>query len=229
MLKILKLRFLRIFTVILLICVSHLSARVSPMLSGLGIGRLKYNGGGDWYNDPSCIPNLLSFLRKNTNIYTGLDEKKIAVMDEELFSLPVLYMTGHGRILFTDEEASRLRKYLTEGGFLYVDDDYGMDKFFRQQIRKVFPDKKLVELPSSHALFHCHFDFPDGIPKTHEHDPGPGQAFGIFHEGRMIVLYTFNTNISDGWADPDVHHDSAETREQALRMGVNIMVYALTH
>jgi len=199
------------------------------LTSALVIGRLKYSGGGDWYNDPSCIPNLLAFLKQNTNIYVSDDEKKLAIMDEELFSVPILYMTGHGRIYFSEEEAARLRDYLSSGGFLYVDDDYGMDKYFRSEIKKVFPDKNLIELPLSHPIFNCHFQFQNGLPKTHEHDPGPGQAFGIFHEGRMVVFYTFNSNISDGWADPQVHNDTEETRLEALKMGVNLVVYALTH
>jgi len=192
------------------------------------IGRLKYHGGGDWYNDPSTIPNLLGFLGKNTDIPVGKDEKKVQIMDEDLFSIPVLFMTGHGKIQFSDEEAQRLRKYLTNGGFLYADDDYGMDKYFRQQIQKVFPDKELVELPNSHPIYHIHFNFESGLPKIHEHDPGPGRGYGIFHEGRMVVYYTFNTNISDGWVDPQVHGDPPEVRTLALQMGTNIMVYALT-
>lgn len=159
----------------------------------------------------------------------GRDEKKVQIMDEDLFSLPALFITGHGKIQFSDEEADRLRKYLTNGGFLYADDDYGMDKFFRQQMKKVFPDKKMVELPASHLIYHCHFNFPTGLPKIHEHDPGPGHGYAIFHEGRMVVYYTFNTNISDGWVDPRVHGDPPEVRQQALQMGTNIMVYALTH
>ena len=195
--------------------------------SGLVIGRLKYSGGGDWYNDPSCIPNLADFLSRHTNLKVKNHEQKVAVMDEELFSYPFLFMTGHGRVLFTDEERERLRLYLVSGGFLYVDDDYGMDKFFRKELKKIFPEKKLVELPASHAIFSAHFLFPEGIPKTHEHDPGPGHAYAIFHEGRMILLYTFNTNISDGWADPGVHGDSELVRTTALKMGVNIVVFAL--
>ncbi|MBN1350968.1 DUF4159 domain-containing protein [candidate division KSB1 bacterium] len=192
------------------------------------IGRLKYSGGGDWYNDPSTIPNLLAFLGSQTNIYVGADEKKIQIMDEDLFSIPVLFLTGHGKIHFSEEEAARLRKYLLNGGFLYADDDYGMDRYFRQQMKNVFPDKQLIELPASHPIYRCHFNFPNGLPKIHEHDPGPGFGYGIFHEGRMIVYYTFNTNISDGWVDQQVHGDPPEVREQALRMGTNIMVYALT-
>ena len=196
--------------------------------AGLVVGRLHYSGGGDWYNDPSCIPNLLAFVKSTTNILVGADEKRIQIMDEELFSLPLLYLTGHGRIYFSDEEAARLRLYLTSGGFLYADDDYGMDKYFRQEMKKVFPDKNLVELPPTHEIFHSHFDFPNGLPKTHDHEPVPPQAFGIFHEGRLVVFYTFNSNISDGWADPNVHEDSESVRLEALRMGTNIVVTALT-
>lgn len=197
--------------------------------SFFAIARLKYQGGGDWYNDPSIIPNLLSFLKQETTIQTAADEKKAEVMDQEFFSYPVIFMTGHGKIAFSDEEAERLRTYLLNGGFMYADDDYGMDKYFRAMMKKVFPDKDLVELPFNHPIYHCHFNFANGIPKIHEHDGGSPHAYGIFHEGRMMVYYTFNTNISDGWADPDVHKDPEEVRLMALRMGVNIVVYALTN
>ena len=206
-----------------------LRAQIETGSSAFIIGRLKYSGGGDWYNDPSTIPNIHAYLGNQTNIDVGTDEIKVQIMDENLFSLPVLFLTGHGKINFTDDEATRLRKYLSSGGFLYADDDYGMDKFFRRQMSKVFPDKKWVELPASHPIYHCHFDFPAGIPKIHEHDPGPGQGFALFHNGRMVAFYTFNTNISDGWVDAKVHGDPPEVRERALRMGTNIMVYALTH
>ena len=196
--------------------------------SGLIIGRLKYSGGGDWYNNPSCIPNLAGFLAQHTNVKINNYEQKVTLMDEDLFAYPILFMTGHGRIVLTKEEVDRLRLYLVSGGFLYVDDDYGMDKFFRNELTKVFPEKKLVELPVSHALFSAHFNFPEGIPKIHEHDPGPGQSYALFHEGRMILLYTFNTNISDGWADPEVHGDSEIVRATALKMGANIIIHALT-
>lgn len=193
------------------------------------IARLKYAGGGDWYNDPSMIPNLLNFLKQETTVLTAADEKKVEILYQELFSYPILFMTGHGKISFSDEEADRLRLYLTSGGFLYADDDYGMDKFFREAMKKVFPDKDLVELPFQHPVYHCHFDFDNGVPKIHEHDGGPPHGYGIFHDGRMVVYYTFNTNISDGWADPEVHHDPENIRLLALKMGVNIVVYALTN
>jgi len=197
--------------------------------SAFTVARIKYRGGGDWYNDPSIIPNLLQFMRQNTAMNLAVDERHVELAENELFAYPVVYLTGHGRIVFSPEEAQRLRTYLTSGGFLYADDDYGMDKFFREVMKQVFPDKQWVELPFQHPIYHCHFDFPNGVPKTHEHDGGPPKAFGLFHEGRMIVYYTWNTNISDGWADPEVHGDPPEVRNAALQMGTNIMIYALTN
>ncbi|NOY60905.1 MAG: DUF4159 domain-containing protein [Calditrichaeota bacterium] len=193
------------------------------------IARLKYSGGGDWYNDPSIIPNMLEFLKKNTNIDVAKDEVRVGIMDENLFSYPFIYMTGHGRISFSKREAERLRNYLTHGGFLYADDDYGMDKHFRREMKKVFPDKKLVELPFEHKIYHIQYDFPDGLPKIHKHDGGPPHGYGYFHNGRLVVFYTYDTNISDGWADPQVHNDPPQKREQAFKMGTNIIVYALMY
>ncbi len=196
--------------------------------SELTIARIKYRGGGDWYNDPSIIPNMLKFLRENTNVACASDERHVELMDDALFSYPIVFLTGHGRIRFSEEEAARLRLYLTSGGFLYADDDYGMDKYFRAEMKKVFPEKKWVELPFHHEIYHILFEFSNGIPKIHEHDGGPGKAYGLFHEGRLVVFYTYNTNISDGWADPDVHNDPEEIRQKAFRMGANIILYALT-
>ncbi len=193
------------------------------------IARVRYAGGGDWYNDPSAIPNLLKFMGEQTNVRVARDQVVVSIMDEKLFSYPVLYLTGHGRIVFSPQEVERLRHYLTHGGFLYADDDYGMDSFFRSEMAKVFPDKRLVELPFSHEIYHMHFHFPQGLPKIHEHDGKPPQGFGLFHEGRLVVYYTYETNISDGWVDPEVHGDPPEKRLEALQMGTNIMLYALTH
>jgi hypothetical protein len=191
--------------------------------------RLKYHGGGDWYNDPSIIPNLLNFMADNTTIDVGKSEAVVEIMDQDLFAYPVIFMTGHGRISFSKEEAARLRLYLTSGGFLYADDDYGMDQSFRQEIKKVFPELELVEIPFSHPIYHSHFDFSNGLPKIHEHDGGAPKGYGLFYEGRMVVFYSFNTNISDGWADPNVHGDPPEVRQKAFEMGTNIMVYVLTN
>ncbi len=197
--------------------------------SAFKIGRLKYRGGGDWYNDPSAEVNLLKFIKENTNIDVVPVYEFVDVGSDNIFSYPFLFMTGHGNISFNEDEAKRLRKYLENGGFLYADDDYGMDKSFRREIKKVFPDKELVELPFSYGLFNCYFNFPNGTPKTHEHDGKPPQAFGIFLNGRLVVLYTYESNPSDGWADPDVHHDPEEKRQEALKFGTNIIVWALTN
>ncbi len=200
-----------------------------PTPSSLKIARLKYSGGGDWYNDPNEEVNLLNFIKQNTNIDVNPKYEFVEISSENLFSYPFLFMTGHGNIRFTDEEARRLRKYLEAGGFLYADDDYGMDKAFRREIKKVFPDQELVELPFSYGLYHCHFDFPNGPPKTHEHDGKPPQGFGLFHKGRLVVYYTYESNPSDGWNDPSVHNDPVAKHEEALRFGTNLVVWALTH
>ena len=214
-----------------LLCIlqTTLFAQTKTAPSDFVLARLKYYGGGDWYNDPSAIPNLLQFMADNSNIAVGNSEAVVEIMDEELFSYPIIFMTGHGRITFSKQEAARLRLYLTSGGFLFADDDYGMDKSFRQEMKKVFPEAGLLEIPFSHEIYHSHFEFAGGLPKTHEHDGGPPKGFGIFHEGRMVLFYSFNTNISDGWADPDVHSDPPEVRQKALEMGTNIVVFALTN
>lgn len=198
-----------------------------PAGSQFTIARLKYAGGGDWYNDPSCIPNLLAFIKQHANINVAKDEVQVSIMDEDFFSYPILFMTGHGRVAFTAKEVERLRTYLTHGGFLYADDDYGMDEHFKREMRKVFPDKELVEIPFSHGIFHNQFEFPNGMPKIHEHDGGPPVGLGYFHNGRLVVFYSLATNISDGWADPSVHGDTPNIREMALKMGMNIIVFAL--
>ncbi|MFC1513702.1 DUF4159 domain-containing protein, partial [candidate division KSB1 bacterium] len=142
---------------------------------------------------------------------------------------PYIYMTGHGNVKFTDNEAARLKKYLESGGFLHADDNYGMDEFFRREMKKVFPDNEWVELPFNHEIYHCFFDFDEGIPKIHEHDGGPGHGLALFHKGRMVVFYSLNTDLGDGWEDPDVHNDPENVREAALKMGTNVVIYALTH
>lgn len=194
------------------------------------IARLKYSGGGDWYNDPSAIPNLARFMNANTNVHVREEEVKISVMDERLFSYPVIFLTGHGRVSFSDREAERLRLYLESGGFLYVDDDYGLDASFRRAMKQVFPDREFRELPFSHGIYSIHYHFPDGLPKIHEHDNKPPQGFGIADDqNRLMVYYTYETNLSDGWADLNVHGNPDEKRQQALKMGTNIMIWAILH
>ncbi len=196
----------------------------------LTIARLKYGGGGDWYNDPTAVPNLCRFLRAQAGIDVSEEEAQVTIMDEALFAHPILFMTGHGRIRLTDAEAKRLRTYLLGGGFLYADDDYGMDPFFRAMMDQVFPDRDLVELPFSHGIYSIHFRFASGLPKIHEHDDKAPRGFGIFDDdGRLAVFYTVETNLSDGWADADVHNDPPEVREAALRMGANVIIWALLH
>lgn len=214
-------------TIIILIIISgNFSAQDNR---GFMIARIKYNGGGDWYNDPSAEVNLLKFVAQNTNIKTNPKYEFVDLSTGNIFAYPFLFMTGHGNIVFSDSDVKKLRTYLENGGFLYVDDDYGLDKAFRREIKKVFPDKDLVELPFNYGLYNCMYDFRSGPPKTHEHDNNPPQGFGIFVDGRLCVYYTFEANPSDGWADPDVHKDPPEKREEALKFGTNIVVWALSN
>jgi hypothetical protein len=196
--------------------------------SAFAIARVKYAGGGDWYNDPSAEVNLLNVVHQETGLEVDARYQFVQVDDEKLFTYPFLFLTGHGNISFTDLEVRRLRAYLENGGFLYADDDYGMDKAFRREMKKVFPEQDLVELPFSYGLFHVLFDFPGGVPKTHRHNGKPPQGFGLFVHGRLVVLYTYESNPSDGWADPEVHNDPEAKRQEALRFGVNIVIWALT-
>ncbi len=191
------------------------------------IARLQYEGGGDWYANPSSLPNLLTEVRDRTGIPTADEEVTLRPADPALRDFPFLYMTGHGNVRFTPEERLALRRYLLEGGFLHADDNYGMDESFRQEMDRIFPDRELVELPTEHPVFRAPYEFPAGLPKIHEHDGAPPQAFGIFHQGRLVVIYTYETDLGDGWEDPDVHENPPEVREDALRMGVNIFVYAM--
>ena len=171
----------------------------------------------------------MKYIGENSSIKTAANEARVKITDEDLFRYPILYMTGHGNVSFSDSEALRLRQYLTVGGFLFADDNYGMNDSFRRQMKKVFPDKDLVELPFSHGIFDIHFRFPNGLPKIHEHDGKPPQAFGIFHQGRMVVFFTYESDLGDGWEDESVHNDPLERRIAALQMGTNVIVWALTN
>lgn len=224
-----KSAFIIIIFVLLTFTGTHSHAQQQKPGGGFTVARLKYGGGGDWYGNQSSINNLLEYIQDHTDIDVNPQEARVEISDDALFSHPYIYMTGHGNVRFTDAEVARLRKYLTNGGFLHADDNYGMDTYLRREMKKVFPDKEWVELPFSHEIYHSHFDFPNGIPKIHEHDGGPGHGLALFHEGRMVVFYSFNTDLGDGWEDPEVHNDPPEVREAALKMGVNIVVYVLTH
>ncbi len=192
----------------------------------LRIGRLHYDGGGDWYANPSSLPNLLAAIRERTALPAAARERVVTLDGPDLWETPYIYATGHGNIHFTDAQVRTLRRYLEAGGFFHADDNYGMDESFRREIARVFPDRPLVEVPLDHPIYHVVYDFPRGIPKIHEHDGLPAQGFGVFIGNRLAVYYSYQSDLGDGWEDPDVHHDPAPIREQALRMGVNLFVYA---
>jgi hypothetical protein len=194
---------------------------------GVRIGRLKYGGGGDWYNNPSSIPNWLTELERRTGIRTQKEEKVVSLTDENLRAFPFLYMTGHGSVKLTREERDALRAYLEDGGFLFVNDSYGMDPAVRAMVREVFPDHPFEEISRDHPVFHSFYDMP-GLPKIHEHDKKPPQAFGVTIDGRLVLFYVYESDIGDGLADPQVHNDPPAKREQAMRMAVNVFIYALT-
>jgi hypothetical protein len=203
-------------------------AAAAPSPTALTIARVQYGGGGDWYLGPSMLPNLLSQIRERTGVPVAAQPATVRLTDAALWDHPLLFMTGHGNISLTDEEVTNLRRHLLAGGFLLANDSYGMDESFRREIRKVFPDKELVELPRDHPIFRAFYPMPNGIPKVHEHDNKPPQGFGVFHEGRLVLFYAYESDIGDGWEDATVHGDPADVREQALRMGVNIFVYVLS-
>lgn len=194
----------------------------------LTIARLQYGGGGDWYANPSSLPNLLEAIRERTTLRVARTEARVTLDDDKIFDYPFVHVTGHGNIHFTDAEIVRLREYLERGGFLHVDDNYGLDPYFRREIKRVFPDRPLVDVPLSHPIYHIVYDFPKGLPKIHVHDGLPARGFGIFIGGRLAVYYSFSSDLGNGWEDPDVYHDPPALHEAALRMGVNLFVYAVT-
>jgi len=187
---------------------------------------LKYNGGGDWYANPTAIPNLVAFT--NTNIKTTISKNppSVAIGNEDIFNFPILFMTGHGNVYFSEEEASNLKNYLISGGFLHISDNYGLDTFIRRELKKVFPKEEFKEIPNNHPIYNQTFKFPKGIPKIHEHEKKPAQGFGLFYEGRLVVFYDYETDLSDGWEDEIIHNNPKSIREKALKMGANIIEYA---
>lgn len=192
----------------------------------LKMALLKYRGGGDWYSNPTSLPNLARFC--NDQLGTNFDPNyaTVEVGSAELFNYPFVHMTGHGNVVLSDAEAENLRNYLMAGGFLHIDDNYGMDPFVRPALKKVFPDQELVELPFDHPVYDQKFRFSNGLPKVHKHDEKPPQGFGLFHEGRLVVFYTYECDLGDGWEDPEVHNDPPEVRLKALQMGANLVQYA---
>lgn len=195
--------------------------------SRLTIAQLQYGGGGDWYANPSGLPNLLSEIRKRTGLPVVERPAQTRLTDPNLWNYPFIYVTGHGTIRLTQEEVGILRQYLERGGFLHVDDNYGLDESFRREIRRAFPDRELVELPREHPVYHSFYSFPDGLPKIHKHDGKPAQGFGMFHEGRLVVFYSYESDLGNGWEDVDRYDNPPDLREKAFRMGVNLFVYAL--
>lgn len=195
--------------------------------SGVRIARVKYGGGGDWYADPSSIPNWMNEFEKRTGIKTQREEKVVSLTDENLRAYPFLYITGHGTIRLSPEELSALRRHLEAGGFLYADDNYGLDESFRAMVNRLFPEEQLEELPNSHPIYRCYYELP-GLPKIHEHDGKPPQGFGITIDDRLVLFYSYESDIGDGLEDPNVHGDPPEKRELAAKMAVNILMYAIT-
>jgi hypothetical protein len=217
--------------ILILICLLPAMAVLGqPVENSAGkfqLARLKYDGGGDWYSDPSSLPNLLTFLQESTTVDVNPQEARVGIMDNDFFSYPYLYLTGHGNIRFSEQEVLRLRRHLQSGGFLHADDNYGMDASFRREIQRVFPNHQLVEIPFDHPIYHIYYEFPQGLPKIHEHDGKPPQGLGIFYKGRLVVFYTYECDLGDGWEDPEVHNDPPEKHQAALQMGVNIVLYSL--
>lgn len=206
------------FIIALAVCV--------PAFSQIQLALLKYSGGGDWYANPTALENLAGYCNSRLNTNLKNDYATVEVGSPELFNYPFIHMTGHGNVVFSDAEAENLRNYLMAGGFLHIDDNYGMDPYVRVAIKKVFPDKELVELPFDHPIYHQKYNFNNGPPKIHLHDDKPPRGYGILHEGRVLVFYTHESDIGDGWEDPDVHNDPPEKRSQALQMGANIVQFS---
>ena len=202
--------------------------RSTPPETPLTIARLRY-APGDWYGNPTSLPNLLSFVRQELGLPTAEHEAVVTATDPELGRYPLLYLTGHGEIRLTEAEVHDLRAYLSNGGFLNADDNFGIDSTLRREIGRVFPNEPLVELPADHPIYRAAFPMASGLPKIHEHAGGPPHGYGVYHDGRLVIFYSFNTDLGDGWEDAGVHDDPPEVRRSALEMGANVFVYALTH
>lgn len=211
--------------IILYLLVFVLFADAQP----LRIALLKYNGGGDWYANPTSLPNLIEFCNKNIGTNINAEPATVDVGSAELFNYPFVHLTGHGNIIFSDFDVRNLRKYLLAGGFLHIDDNYGIDSYVRREMRKVFPNKEFVELPFNHEIYHSVYQFDSGLPKIHEHDNLPPQGFGIFVDGRLVCFYTHECDLGDGWEDISVHNDTPEKHIEALQMGANIISYVFSH
>lgn len=201
---------------------------VSQVSGEFEIARVKYRGGGDWYNDPSALTNLIGYAKNQIPISIAEKYKDVSIGSSDLHSYPFLFLTGHGNIAINSSEASNLRAYLDNGGFLFIDDDYGIDEHARKMMKQVFPDEDFIEIPFAHPIYTNVYKFENGLPKIHEHDNQSPRGYGLFRNGRLVVFYAYESNLGDGWADPEIHNNPASVRQQALRMGTNILVYALT-
>jgi hypothetical protein len=203
----------------------YLILLITSVSLGQEIALLKYSGGGDWYANPTSLPNLIKFCNQNINTKIKAKPSTVEPGSPDLFSYPFVHMTGHGNVVFSDSDVTNMRNYLTSGGFLHIDDNYGLNEYIRKEIKKIFPTNELVEIPATHPIFQKPYTFPGGIPKIHEHDGKRPQAFGIFIENRLVVLYTYETDLGDGWEDAEVNNDPLDVRQKALKMGANIMNY----
>jgi hypothetical protein len=199
---------------------------LSINLNAQDVAILKYKGGGDWYSNPTALPNLIAYCNANINTKINPKPETVEAGSIDLFQYPFLHMTGHGNVFFDDDTVENLRNYLISGGFIHIDDNYGMKPYIEKELKKLFPNNELIELPANHAIFNIAYKFPDGLPKIHEHDGLPPKALGLFHEDRLVLLFTFESDLGDGWEDPEVHNDPEAVREKALKMGANIIKYA---
>ena len=220
---------IKTFILLIAIGLAATTLEAQQTTSAVKLARVKYSGGGDWYNDPTAEENLLNYVKRNTNINVDAKYEFVDLGSDNLFSYPMLFLTGHGNVNFSMGEIRNLRAYLENGGFLYIDDDYGLDKYIREEMKKVFPDNDFREIPFSHNLFHSHFDLRSGAPKIHEHDDKAPKTFGIFIDKRLAVVYTVESNPSDGWVEPEIHDNPPEKREQAFKFGTNLIVFALSN
>ena len=211
---------MKLFFAIILLSVVTISTSAQ-----VKIALLKYSGGGDWYANPTSLPNLVKFCNSNMGTNIATDIPTVDPGSSDIFNFPFIHMTGHGNVIFSDQEAENLRQYMLSGGFLHIDDNYGMDVFIRPQIKKIFPEYELIEIPFNHPIYHQQFEFANGLPKIHEHDGKPPKGYGIIVEGRIVLFYTHECDLGDGWESPDVHNDSQDTRTKALQMGANIIRY----
>jgi hypothetical protein len=214
--------------IIKIICLFIFIGRYSN-IHGQEVAILKYNGGGDWYANPTAVPNLVKFTNQNTSSNISENIQTVMANSEDIFRFPILFMTGHGNVVFSDDEIHNLKSYLKGGGFLHISDNYGLDKFIRRELKRLFPNLALQEIPSNHPIYNQKFKFQNGIPKIHEHDKKAPKGFGIFYQGRLVLFYDYETDLSDGWEDESIHNNPKDVREKALKMGSNIIQYAFTN